>query len=75
MQENYIKWNNKNWNVVGGLRDWSGFLEDKDIVSGFLGNDSIVVRDLRGGWNCHWRSGWGLIFRLGILVSDKRAVD
>ena len=37
-----LKWNNKNQNVIGGLGDWLGFLEDKDIVLGFSGNDSVV---------------------------------
>ena len=28
--------------MIGGLGDWLGFSEDKDIVLGFSGNDSVV---------------------------------
>ena len=32
-----LKQNNKNWNVIGGLRDQSGVLEGDDIVLEFSG--------------------------------------
>ena len=32
-----LKQNNKNWNVIRGLRDQSGVLEDNDIMLEFSG--------------------------------------
>ena len=32
-QQRELKWNNKNWNVVGGLGDWSEVSGNDDLVS------------------------------------------